>query len=142
MEQRDLIKDQIEQMGKAIANVQANFLGLKYQGKVSEGIEISNAALKTELDLDVDTILSLTGQELKDYLGLKKLTSNHIENLADYFIEMGTYRKEQDRSEAARIFQRALELITIVNDSTTTYSIERKNKETDVREQLNSCIDI
>ena len=140
MEHRDLIKDQIEQMGKAIANVLSNYFGLKNQGRVSEGIEVSNEALKTKLDIDVDMILSLTGQNLIDYLSLKKLTSDHTEKLADYFIEVGMYLKDLEKGSAVRIFQRALELISIVNMNTTTYSIERKNKEKEVREQLKLCL--
>ena len=123
-------------MGKAIANVLSNFLGLKNTGRISQGIEVSNEALKTELDIDVDMILSLTGHELRKYLIKKKLTSDHLELLADYFIEYGNYQMQLKRGIAVRAFKRVLELFAIVNENTTTYSVERKNKESEVEDLL------
>ena len=45
MEQRDLIKDQIEQLGKVLAKIIADFLEFKSSGNVNQGIEISNESL-------------------------------------------------------------------------------------------------
>lgn len=46
MERRDLIKDEIEQFGRVLGVIIANFLGLKAKGEVTQGIEISKKELK------------------------------------------------------------------------------------------------
>ena len=119
-------------MGKAIAMVLSDFLALKHSGKISEGIEASAEALKTKVDLDVDLILTLTGVKLRDYLNFKKMASGPIEKLADYFTEFGKCRLETDRVIGEKALRRALELLSFVNDSTTTYSMERKQKEDEI----------
>lgn len=41
MEQRDLIKDQIEQLGRVLGKILVDFLGLKSGGQIEHGIEVS-----------------------------------------------------------------------------------------------------
>ena len=139
LEQRDLIKDQIEQMGKAIANVIANFLGLKSQGSISQAVEVSNKALKTQVDIDIDELTTLSGQKLKDYLSIKKLTPDHIEKLADYLIEIGKYQQTMNLGKAINSLKSVLELLSIVNKGSSIYSLERKSKENNTRLLLQEC---
>ena len=123
-------------MGKAIANVLSNFYGLKAQGRVSQGIEVSNEALKSQLDIEVDEVLKLNAQPLKDYLESKKLTPDHIENLADYLTEFATYQKGINLVYSIEIYKKVLELYAIVNDESSTFSFERKSKEETIKKIL------
>ena len=140
MEQRDLIKDQIEQLGKVLGKILSDFLGLKAQGKVAQGIEISNENLKSELDLDIEIILSLNGQELSEYLKDKKLTSEHIEKLIDFIAEIGEHTMLTDKNQAIRIFKKILEMYKIVNAISNAYSFERIHKEEKIKNVLQQCI--
>ena len=56
MEQRDLLKDQIEQLGKVLAKILPDFLGLKSEGQISQGIEITNHRLRSELDIEIEEL--------------------------------------------------------------------------------------
>ena len=84
MEQRDLLKDQIEQLGKVLAKILSDFLGLKSNGNVTQGIEISNESLQSELDIDIEKIIALNKTELEEYVRNRKLTESHLELLSEY----------------------------------------------------------
>ncbi len=49
MIQRDLIQQQIEQLGRALGKISTGFLGLKSQGKVALGFEIANEQFNKQL---------------------------------------------------------------------------------------------
>ncbi|MEM6524269.1 MAG: hypothetical protein AAF693_10770 [Bacteroidota bacterium] len=42
MEQRDLLRDQIEQVGKVLAKLLSDFPGLKSKGEAFQGMQITN----------------------------------------------------------------------------------------------------
>lgn len=46
MQQRDLLKDQIEQLGRTLGKVIAEFLGLKNQGDTTLALEASHPKFK------------------------------------------------------------------------------------------------
>ena len=50
---RDHLQKQIDQLGKVLAKVLADFLDLKDQEKIEEGIEMIRQSLITQLDLDI-----------------------------------------------------------------------------------------
>ena len=92
MERRDLIKDQIEQLGKVLGTIIAGFFGLKSQGKVEQGIEISNEKFKEEMDIDINKILRIEYSDLSIYLSNLKLSPEQLEKLIDYIIQFLSYK--------------------------------------------------
>lgn len=61
MQQRDLLKDQIEQLGRTLGKVIAEFLGLKNQGDTTFALEQVIQNLKTALNFELDH-LDVIGQ--------------------------------------------------------------------------------
>ncbi len=137
MERRDYLKDQIEQMGKVLGKVVADFLGLKNQGKVSQAIEIANEQMKSQLDLDLPKLARLEPDDLKNYLLTKKLPVEHFELLADFLFDFGKAHLELDKPDAKSYLQKALELLDIIDDTSKTFSLDRMNK----KNALHSLID-
>lgn len=78
MEQRDLIKDQLELVGKALSKILADFLKLKSAGNTPLAIEQTNTQLKSELDLDIEKIIGFSQQQLANYLIEKKIPTNNF----------------------------------------------------------------
>jgi hypothetical protein len=136
MEQRDLIKDQIEQIGKVLGAIIAGFFGLKAQGKVEQGIEISNEKLKEGLDIDINKILNFKYQKLSDYLDNLNISSGNIEKLIDYVIEIGEHKLVVDKKQGVRIFERVLEMYDILDAKSNIYSFARIKKEERIKELL------
>ena len=136
MERRDLIKDQIEQLGKVLGTIIAGFFGLKSQGKVEQGIEISNEKFKEEMDIDINKILRIEYSDLSIYLSNLKLSPEQFEKLIDYIIEIGEYTLNTDKKKGINILERVLEMYTILDTKSNTYSFTRIKKEKRIKDLL------
>lgn len=133
MEQRDLIKDQLELFGKAISKIFAEFLGFKHQGNTALGIEHANQQFITNLDIDIDKILSFSKQELSNYILEKKIPPPYLEMLIDYVIEMGKHTITTDKSKGINMLQQAQEMYKVLDTLSNTYSFERSQKEEEIK---------
>ncbi len=89
MQQRDIIKDEIEQMGRALGKVLAEFFALKNKGATSLAIEVTNRDLQSEIDLDINKLAQLNAEEMEAYVNSKILTDHHLDQLANYVFELG-----------------------------------------------------
>lgn len=136
MEQRDLIKDQIEQLGKVLAKILLDFFGLKSNGNVAQGIEIANKTLQTELDIDIEKMVSLNQKELKEYVRNRKLAESHLELLSEYLKEVGIAKTKIDKSDADLYLQKAIELLDIADENTKALSFDRINKKIEIKKLL------
>jgi len=136
VEKRDLIKDELERMGKAISQLLANFLGLKDDGNSEQAIATTNKQLKAEIDLDIELMLTLQQQVFAEYLESKKLTHQHIETLIDYFLETGSSLKKLNPKRAKIILNKGLEMVDLLDKNSKTYSMERKEKKDKIRELI------
>ncbi len=136
MERRDLIKDQIEQLGKVLGHILAKFLGNKANGNVSEGIQLANEQFRNELNLDIDTITSLAGEDLKQYLKQNNLTAEHLDILARYFKEMGTALLHKNDAEAKIHLLKSKELFDLADEISQATSFERMSELSDINNLL------
>ena len=136
MIRRDWLQDQIEQFGKVLGIIMAKFLGLKGEGLVTKGIEITNEALKSKLDIDIDLLLEMSYEELPIYLEERKVSALHLEQLIDYLIAMGDHVIDSDPKDAKKIFAKTLEMYQIVDTTSTVFAMERVDKEKHIKTQL------
>lgn len=133
MERRDLIKDQIEQLGRVLGAIVARFLGAKASGDVNQAIEIANESLRSQLDLDADLIITLDTPELREYLTQRKISSEHLETLADYFIAWADSIAAINPEKARTLYQTVLRLYDVIDSQSNRYSLERFDKEQRIR---------
>jgi hypothetical protein len=136
MERRDLVKDELERIGKAISQLLANFLALKANGNITLAIENTNKQFKDELDIDIDIMLGFSQQELTHYLNEKKLSPPQLETIIEYFIEIGNHSLELDRKKGESILIKALEMYKVLDANSTTYSFQRREKEQKIKQLL------
>lgn len=140
MEQRDLLKDQIEQLGKILANILSNLLGLKSEGQASQGIEITNQRLQGELDIKIEKITTLTKKELKDYLKNRHLKAEHLEILSECIKEIGKGEIEKNIKDAKMKLEKSIELLDIADEISKTMSFERINNKKEIETVLQQHI--
>lgn len=136
MEQRDLIKDQIEQLGKVLGQILSRFLNLSTTGNANTAIEITNQQLKTEADIEPDILFSGDRDTLIKYCREKSLTENHLETLSAYAFEMG--KSSIDLCEKETYFHRSILLLDIADDINHTASFLRMQRKREVEEELES----
>ena len=129
MQQRDLIKDQIEQLGKALAEITNDFLKLKTSNRVPEAIQITDERFQKYLNISVEQLISVDKSQLPDYLNKNGLTAEHAERLSDYFREVGESLIEQDSRRAKRRLRSAIDLLDAADELTQTASFERMAKQ-------------
>ncbi|MCB0637843.1 MAG: hypothetical protein KDC54_14545 [Lewinella sp.] len=136
MEQRDLLKDQIEQMGKVLRKILAGFLGLKSEGRTSEGIEVTNQRLQNELDLDIEKMATRTPEELRADVVKRQLTAGHLEDISAYLVELGMEVLKADQEKAKVWFGKAIELLDISDEITQTMSFDRFSRRNAIKDLL------
>ncbi len=136
MERRDILKDEIERLGRALGKIIAEFFNQKKEGKVALGIETTNQQLVTQLDLDIDKLVNLENSDLGPYLSEKKFTHDHIELLVDYIIAMADHAHNLNPHRAITLYERALELYVLATRQSKIYPFERSIKEEQVRKKL------
>lgn len=134
MEQRDILKDQIEQLGRVLGQILSDFLKIKSKGDVEQGMEISNQRLQNELDIDTEKLLSLASDDLKEYLKTRKLKETHLEILSEYLIEHG--KAKTNRTEQELYFTKAIMLLNIADEVSKTVSFVRMNKKDEIENML------
>jgi hypothetical protein len=138
MEYRDFLMDQIQQMGKVLAKIFSSFFGLKSEGKVAKGIEVSNQQLKTELDIDVENLINLSVDDLKKKINELKLTPSHIESLTKYISEIGIYHKNSDQNKSKKYFETAISLLDIADEISNTVSLRRMEMKDEIVKSMKS----
>ena len=135
MIQRDIIQQQIEQLGRALGKIITGFLGLKTQGNVMEGFKIANQQFKNELDMDIDKLLALDKVSMMDYLEDKPFTSDHLGQIAEYIEVLGDH--QSDNAARTNAFGTAINLLEIANERSATYDMERQIKRQFLEKKLN-----
>lgn len=131
MEQRDYFQKQLDKLGRALGKVLADLSGLKSQGKVSLGIEISNKALKNELDLDIEDLILMQTEEFVDELKTKKkFTNENLGNLADILLLLAdNSHEEQEKNEKSiKLYEKCLSIYEYLGTTGTTYSFDWHSK--------------
>lgn len=134
MEQRDLLKDQIEQLGKVLAKILSDFFGLKSKVNIAQTIEISNKHLKSELDIDIEKLVAYDKNKLREYLNTRKFTEIHLETLSDYLTEVG--KNKTTRADAELYLKKAVDLLEYADEISKTISFERINKKDNIEKML------
>lgn len=138
MQQRDIIKDEIEQLGRVLGKIIAHFLHLKAQGNIAIAIQATNAQLQSELDIDIEEIIAFTPEELERYADTKRLTDKHLDELAKYLYELGEIEKEKNPMNASKYFEAAKRLIITAGKISKTFTFERAELKQKIEDKLAS----
>lgn len=136
MERRDVLKDQIEQLGRALGNIISNFFQLKAKGKTAQAIEITNEQFKTQLDIDINFILEKELNEVEVYFKERKISAHHIEELVEYIVAIAESKQEKFPNVAIDHYERALALYAMATRLSKIYPMARSGKEQHINEQL------
>jgi len=131
LEQEDYIKRQIDQLGRTLGKILAGLIGLKASRRSGPGIESVSQELKTELGLNIqDLTLIPTDLFLTTLLETQKFSDNNFEQLAEIMFLMAEElnAKNSDLSKMKKLYERALVIFEILDQTSTTYSYDRHSK--------------
>ncbi|MES2395577.1 MAG: hypothetical protein V4549_06225 [Bacteroidota bacterium] len=138
MIQRDFIKRQLEELGRAIGKVISDILKLKELGKVDEGIVIAQETLKSTFDLDIENLLSLPLDcFVETLIKEKKYSSVHLNYLGDVlFIAAELFEQKGEKKKSKELNQRILIIFNYIDQTEKTFSLERNNKIEKIKNNL------
>jgi len=139
MEQRDYLMRQIEQLARVLGKVLFDLLGLKNRGKISESIETTTRSLISELDIDLEKLVSIKRDELIDTLiSQMRFNNGNLEILAEILMQTGDNFYEINNAHKGESFcQTSLLIYEYLEKSDNTYSFERKEKVEKLKTLLN-----
>jgi hypothetical protein len=127
MEQRDYFMREIDKMAQMLSIIFSKLLSLKAQNQVLHGIEVTNQSLKTEIDLDIDSIINIPSDEfINALLEIHYLKPEHISELANilYIIAEEYYNSQTTSEQGINLFQKCLKVYEFLNNTRSTYSID------------------
>lgn len=136
MQQRDLLKDQIEQLGKVLAKILGDFLGWKSTGNPAPGIEAANERFQNELGIDIEQLITLDRMELKSYFRTHQLAEPHLEMLSEYLAAVGKLKNETKQGSGQLYLKKAIEVLDIADEVSETLSFVRMNKKREIEKLL------
>lgn len=140
MERRDLLKDQIEQLGRVLGKILAHFIGLKSKGQTEEGIEVTSEQLRREVDIDIEKMLLFNNEELRDYIEKRKLAAWHLEILSEYVVETAENKLDGANIGAKRRLEVAMELLDIADEVSNSASLDRTTNKRKIENLLQQAM--
>jgi hypothetical protein len=126
MEQEDYLKKQIDQLARILGKILTDMLGLKNQGQVGAGIEMSIQALKDELDIDIQELIELeTSHFIPSLQSEKGFTDVALEQLASLLL---AFADNQQYGDSKKVYRKCLAIYEYLEKVDKTYSVERHLK--------------
>ncbi len=135
MLQRDLIKDEIERLGRVLGKMITMLLKLE-GGDLgpAEARRMVQEQFRDEFDLELDQLLELDRADLITKFDELNLQPSHIEQLGDLLASLA--RKDNNPEVKDRAFRRALVLYDLAGERSGTYSMTRADKEAAIWAEL------
>ncbi len=131
---QDYLERQINQLARILGKILGDLLGFKKQGRVNEGIEITNQALKSELDFDIDELTTIKIDDLIHFLVKeKKLNNENIEKLAEILLLIAD---DASIDKKKTLYERCLIIYEHIEETETTFSFERQLVITKIKNDL------
>ncbi len=135
MQQRDLLKDEIERLGAIIGKAIARLLATTSGNKPGSNWEqMVNDELWEALGLPLNMLLTADREKLLQLMGEQKMTPVHIEQLADFLYQAAG--KEDRLNQRVILLERALLLYDLSATESGDYSFSRVEKERKIQQQL------
>jgi hypothetical protein len=131
MEERDYFKRQIDLLGKVLGKLLAELIGKKSSGGITNGIEITNQILKSELDIEIIDLIIMPNDEIIDFLTTKKqINDENLEQIAEILMLNIETNSENRIKEIDRLnlLQKCLTIYNYIQANDKTYSFERNMK--------------
>jgi hypothetical protein len=134
MEQQDFLMRQIDQLSRVLAKLLADLVGPS-KGQVSESIEVTNQTLKTEIDLNIEELMTIPEDKFIETLRSKRqLSNNDLDAIAHIFYSLG--EMQQDAEQKYKLQQLALTIYDYLDFNNTTYSLDRHLKMKQIRNAI------
>ena len=135
MERRDYLMAQIEQIGKVFSKILLGFKEEKIQDSIDSAIDKANSNFLNQTNVSIGQILKLKDIELKEYLKNKVLTTNHIDIIVNYLLEI-VNSKYLNNENKILYLQKTLELHLVSDQLFQAISFGNNQKQAEIKEKI------
>jgi len=123
MRQDDYFLRQIDLLGRILGKILTDLLKKKGTGEIMDSVEVTAQALKSELDIDLSSLLLVDNENLVEFLKTeKKFGEQHLEKMAELFFILGQDLKNE---KALLFLEKSLTIYEYLNKTSSTYSLDR-----------------
>lgn len=123
MRQDDYFLRQIDILGRILGKILTDLLKKKGIGEIMDTVEVTAQALKSELDIDLSSLLLVGNENLVEFLKTeKKFGEQHLEKMAELFFIVGQDLKNE---KALLFLEKSLTIYEYLNKTSSTYSLDR-----------------
>ena len=126
MRQDDYFLRQIDILGRILGKILTDLLKKKGTGEIMDSVEVTAQALKSELDIDLNSLLLVNNENLVEFLKTeKKFGEQHLEKMAELFFILGQDLKNE---KALLFLEKSVTIYEYLNKTSSTYSLDRIHK--------------
>jgi hypothetical protein len=139
LEQEDYIKKQIDKLGQVLGKILADLLGFKNQADILSGIESVNQAFKSELDLDLEELITVSPEKfMNTLLETKKFSEENLEKLSNIFLHLAkeTDQGNLENERVKSLYKKSLCILEHIDRISSCYSVERNSKIEDIKTRI------
>lgn len=138
MQQRDLIKEQIEQAGRVLGKILSGLAGWQTTASVQQTMNIVQRQFRSELDFDLEAWLQSEDDDQTDRLARLPLPESALDELASFLYEIGQqFSMSGDPAAAQTHFRGARAVLDRVDAVSETLTFERM----DLRRAVEGAMD-
>ncbi len=125
MAQHDYLKKQTDQLGRVLGKILSDLLGLKEKGMIHDGIEATSQAFKSNLDIDIEELITLPTEDFVHVLQTEKGFHNvNLEILADILLVIANANQSED-GQREQLHEKCLTIYQYLEDVETIHSFDR-----------------
>ena len=126
MRQDDYFLRQIDILGRILGKILTDLLKKKGTGEIMDSVEVTAQALKSELDIDLNSLLLVNNENLVEFLKTeKKFGEQHLEKMAELVFILGQDLKNE---KALLFLEKSVTIYEYLNKTSSTYSLDRMHK--------------
>ncbi len=136
MASRDYLIRQVEEMGIFLALLLRRILKMKEENQQNQMETVVKESLSQELKIDVEQIVVMGNDDFLIFAKEHFVSENQLEKFADILMVLGKEIVSTFSLTKVNYLQKALLLFNHLQNTTTSFSYERRNKILEIEELL------
>jgi hypothetical protein len=136
MASRDYLIRQIEEMGLFLAILLRRILKMKEENQLEQLETVVREELLQELKLDIDQVIVLENEDFLNAIKEHLTTGDQLERLADILMVLGKENMKSYLLTKANYLQKSLFLFVYLQENSSVFSYERREKIQEIQEAL------
>ncbi len=120
--ERDYIKKQVDELARMLSKIISDLMGQKTETSIG-GIEAMSQVLKSQLDIDFQSLMSISDNDFITILE-KELSTESINNIAKIILIVADNTKKRNE-ETTILYNKCLCILEYLEKKEATYSFDR-----------------